>query len=239
VGGEKLKSSVNFQGTPFLTTSRVYATVSYLNHTCEVLLTRNLHTIQNKNILDIASHDGTYSYACLQLGARHVVGVEPRSHMVNDAIENLTSLGHKASEFDFIVDDIFKYLPTVEPGQFDTVLCFGFFYHTAKQTELLAQIRRIKPRYFILATRVEDFKIPESKLQGIKRWECREIAGFMAYYIENPSQDMATIHPTGLTGTPTKSLVEVLLRDYGFKFKQLPWSQMDSVSYLAEIDSHI
>ena len=90
-----MKFSVDFQGTPFLETSRVYATASYLNHTCEVLLTRNLHAIRNKNILDIASHDGTYSYACLQLGAKHVLGVEPRPHLVHDAIENLTSLSHK------------------------------------------------------------------------------------------------------------------------------------------------
>ena len=124
----------------------------------------------------------------------------------------------------------------VVPGQFDTVLCFGFFYHTTRQTELLAQLRRINPRYFILATRVENFHVPESKLQGINRWECRETAGFMAYYYENPGQDMATIHHTGLTGTPTKSLVEALLKDYGFRFKQLSWSPIDGVSYLAEFD---
>lgn len=245
-----MKFSVNYQGTPFLYTSRVSATVNRLNHRCEILLTRNLHAIRNKNVLDIASHDGTFSYACLQLGANHVVGVEPRSQLVQDATENLTSLGHKTSEFTFIEDDVFNYLPKVETGQFDTILCFGFFYHTTRQTELLAQIRRIKPRYFILDTCVEKFEIPRSELLGLRRWECQATAGYLAFYYENPSQDMATIHTTGLTATPTKSLVEALLSDYGFKFKQLYWSAEDidnwhglydyknqtAVSYLAETD---
>lgn len=246
-----MRFSVNYKGTPFLETSRVYSTVNRLNYRCEILLTRNLHAIRNKNILDIASHDGTFSYACLQLGANYVVGVEPRSHLVHCATENLTSLGHKTSEFTFIEDDIFHYLPTVESGQFDTILCFGFFYHTIRQTELLAQVSRIKPRYFILDTQVEKFEIPKSELIGLRRWECRSRAGYLAFYYENPRGDMATIHSTGLTATPTKSLVEALLSDYGFKFKQLYWSPEDidswysitdyknqtRVSYLAEIDS--
>ena len=245
-----MKFSINYQGTPFLETSRVSASVNRLNHRCEILLTRNLHAIRNKNILDIASHDGTFSYACLQLGANYVVGVEPRSQLVQDATKNLISLGHETSEFTFIKDDIFNYLPTVEPGQFDTILCFGFFYHTTRQTELLAQVRRIKPRYFILDTCVEKYKIPESELRGFHRWECRATAGYLAFYYENPAREVATIQPTGLTATPTKSLVEALLGDYGFKFKQLHWSEEDidnwygitdyknqtAVSYLAETD---
>ena len=147
--------------------------------------------------------------------------------MVQYATENLTSLGHKPSEFTFIEGDVFTYLPTVKPGQFDTILCFGFFYHTTRQTELLAHVRRINPRYFILDTCVETFEIPKFELRGLQRWECQATAGYLAFYYENPAQDVATIHPTGLTATPTKSLVEALLRDYGFKFTQLFWSPED------------
>ena len=245
-----MKFSINYQGTPFLETSRVNSTVNRLNHRCEILLTRNRHAIGNKNILDIASHDGTFTYACLQLGAKYVVGVEPRSHLVHYAIKNLTSLGHETSAFTFIEDDIFNYLPRVETGQFDTILCFGFFYHTTRQTELLAQVSRIKPRYFILDTCVERFEIPKSELLGLRRWESQAVAGYLVFYCENPARDVATIQPTGLAATPTKSLVEALLSDYGFKFRQLNWGTGDidnwygitdykdqtRVSYLAEID---
>lgn len=232
-----MKFLIDFKETPFLHTSRVYATVKHLNNFCEKVLTRNIHAIRGNNILDIASHDGTYSFACLQLGAGHVTGVEPREHMIRCSNENLISLGRDPLEFDFIAADIFDYLPSVAPGQFDTILCFGFFYHTTRQTELLAQIRRIRPQYFILASKVEDYKIPESRLRGIQRWECHETAGYMVFYYENPDQDMATIHHTGLTATPTKSLVEALLRDYGFRFRQLSHDPIAGVSYLAEIDT--
>jgi len=241
---------INYQDTPFLATNRTASTTNRLNQRCEILLSRNRHAIRNKNILDIASHDGTFSYACLQLEANYVVGVEPRSQLVHDATENLTSLGYKSSEFAFVKDDVFNYLPTVETGQFDTILCFGFFYHTTRQTELLAQVSRIKPKYFILDTCIEKFEIPKSELLGLGSSECQTSAGYLAFYYENPALDMATIHTTGLTATPTKSLVEALLSDYGFKFTQLDWSadEIDDwygiydyktrtrVSYIAETD---
>ncbi len=243
-----MKFSVDYRGTPFLYTSRVYATENRLNYRCEMLLTRNLHAIRDKNVLDIASHDGAFSYGCLQLGAKHVVGVEPRSRLVKDATENLTASGYPASKFDFIKEDVFNYLPTVATGQFDTILCFGFFYHTTRQGELLAQISRIKPRYFILDTCVEKFEVSEYELTGLRRGECRAVAGYLAFYYENPARDVATVSPGGLTATPTESLVEALLGDYGFKFRQLHWSPAEidnwhglydyrnqtAVSYLAE-----
>lgn len=246
-----MKFAINYRGTPFLETSRVNSIVNRLNHRCEILLTRNLNAIRNKTILDLGSHDGTFSYACLRLGANHVVGVEPRPHLVHYATENLKSLGYKPTAFTFVEDDVFTYLPTAEPGQFDTILCFGFFYHTTRQTELLAHVRRIKPRHFILDTCVETFELPESELRGLQRWECLATVGYLAFYYENPARDVATIHPTGLTATPTKSLVEALLRDYGFKFRQLYWrlEEIDNwygiadyrnqtrISYLAKPDS--
>jgi SAM-dependent methyltransferase len=237
---------VDYNDTPFLKTNRTFHDVNRLNRRCEMLLSRNLDSIRGKKILDIASHDGTFSYACLRLGAKHVTGVEPRSHLVKDAVRNLTSLGYKNADFAFIVDDVFNYLPKVETGQFDTILCFGFLYHTTRQTELLSQINRIRPAYFILDCRVETFEIPQSQLRGFQRWECRETAGYLAFYYENTSRDVATFHHTGLSATPTRSLLEALLKDYGFSFKQLSWStenkdkwreiyDQESVAYLAEI----
>jgi SAM-dependent methyltransferase len=192
-----------------------------LNYRCEILLTRNRHAIKDKTVLDLASHDGTFSYACIKLGAKHVVGIEPRANLVHDANENLRSLNCKNSQYNFIQDDMFNYLPTIEPGEFDTILCFGLFYHTKKQTELLELITKCQPTYLILDTFVETLQIPEGELTGLKRKESQGTAGYLVFYYENPELNMATIGPTGLTATPSKSLVEAFLRDYGFTFKQL------------------
>lgn len=145
---------IDYENTPFLKTSKTLAYPHRLNWRCEILLARNQEAIKDKRVLDLASHDGRFSYACLKLGASHVTGVEGRPHLVKSANENLTSLGYRPDQFSFVKDDVFNYLNKVQPKEFDTILCFGFFYHTVRQSELIQEIVRIQPRYFILDTRI-------------------------------------------------------------------------------------
>ena len=120
---------IDYENTPFPQTGKIKAeTHPYrLNWRCEILLTRNQEAIESKRILDLASHDGMFSYACLKLGASHVTGVEGRENLVKSAIDNLTGLGYTQEHFSFIQDDVFNYLERVKPKEFDTILCFGFF----------------------------------------------------------------------------------------------------------------
>lgn len=150
------KFFVDYSNTSFLETSKTVANTNRLNWQCEILLTRNREAIKDKRVLDLASHDGRFSYACLKLGAKHVTGVEIRPHLVKYAKENLVDMGYNAGEFDFIKENVFDYLHEVKPGEFDTILCIGFFYHTIKQIELLMEISRIQPKYFILDTMIAD-----------------------------------------------------------------------------------
>jgi len=143
---------VDYEGTPFLETSKTAAHPNRLNWRCEILLTRNREAITGRKILDLASHDGRFSYACLELGASHVTGVEGRQHLVQSANDNLIGLGCKPERFCFIEGDVFDYLHNAKPNGFDTVLCFGFFYHTVRQNELIAQVRRIQAQCFLLDT---------------------------------------------------------------------------------------
>jgi len=148
---------VDYENTPFLETGKISSeALSYrLNWRCEILLTRNRQAIRGKRVLDLASHDGMFSYACLKLGASHVTGVEGRENLVKSAIDNLTTLGYTKERFTFIQDDVFDYLERVKPQEFDTILCFGIFYHTIRHAELLREIKRIRPTHFILDTFVQ------------------------------------------------------------------------------------
>lgn len=150
----KKRFSVEYENTPFLETSTTASHHNRLNWRCEILLARNQEAIAGKRILDLASHDGRFSYACLKLGAQHVTGVEGRHYLVESARENLTGLGYTPECFSFIQGDVFDYLHNVKSNEFDTVLCFGFFYHTVKQTELLENIQRSQAIYFILDTHI-------------------------------------------------------------------------------------
>ncbi len=152
---------IDYKDTPFLETSITATFINRLNWRAEILLTRNREAIEGKRILDLASHDGRFSYACLKLGAAHVTGVEMREHLIGSASDNLKKYGYGPDKFEFLQGDMFDYLSKFDVSKFDTILCFGFFYHTIKQVELLELIKALKPQYFILDTVVAKMLLEE------------------------------------------------------------------------------
>ncbi|MBN2419950.1 MAG: class I SAM-dependent methyltransferase [Deltaproteobacteria bacterium] len=213
---------INYEKTPFLQSSQTGSSLDRLNFRCDVLLSSNQEAIKGKRILDLASHDGRFSHACLELGARHVTGVEGRHHLVESANKNLIDMGHNPKFFSFVQDDIFDYLHKVTPKEFDTVLCFGFFYHTIRQSELISEIRRIQPAHFLLDTLIS--KDTDEKPCLVFMPESHEIEG-------------STIDPIDLVAWPTKNYIELILRTYGFSFKELQWSS-EKVNNLKEIGDY-
>lgn len=250
---------INYKNTPFLKTSKSAAHPNRLNWRCEILLTRNQEAIKGKKILDLASHDGRFSYACLRLGAKHVTGVECRPHLFKYAQGNLINLGCKSQSFDFIHNDVFDYLPKVRPREFDTILCFGFFYHTIRQIELLREIKRIQPKYLILDTFMEkdliekDFNarnilfrlaklIPKIRLKHFIKANTsirkvinalNENRACLVFKYESCRGEFATIDPINLVAWPTKSFVELFLNKCGFNLKQLHWSKKEIKDWIA------
>lgn len=245
---------VDYENTPFLQTSKTAAHPNRLNWRTEILLTRNHEAIRGKKILDLASHDGRFSYACLKLGASHVTGVEGRHHLVEFATENLISLGYKPEQFSFIQDDVFAYLPKVKLKEFDTILCFGFFYHTVRQNELLRQINRIQPAYFLLDTFVARGifsvnPVGSRSAKGKFRYLVRipitlkrlalEIASpdkgepCLVFKTESHVIEGATIDPMNLIAWPTKTFIERALKAYGFRFEQLHWNKKEIKDWTA------
>jgi SAM-dependent methyltransferase len=230
--------AVDYSQSAFLETSRVAAKMNRLNWRAEVLLARNREAVEGKTVLDLACHDARFSYACLKLGAQRVQGVEGRDHLVENARKNLAELGYGTDKCGFACGDLFDYLASVEPGQFDTILCFGVFYHTIRQIELLQQIKRIRPRYFILDTFVEkeqSARIATDRIDttlgrlgkattDLVRGKSRNV-GCLVFMYENPEIEGATIDPTGLIAWPTASLVDVLFQYYGFKSQRIDWHQ--------------
>ena len=205
-------------------------------------------------ILDLASHDGRFSYACLKLGAAHVTGVEARPHLVANAVDNLSQSGFDPSSFAFMQGDVFDYLPKVQEGEYDTVLCFGVFYHTVRQIELLREIERIKPKYFILDTAIEKevtvrrlvrhrflsrltrlilsirprhIARLSNSLQGAKRRLATSTEGqpCLVFRHEGVEAEGATIDSLELVAWPTQSFIEQFFEHYGYKSRQLNWDQ--------------
>lgn len=246
----KDQREVSFAETPFLD-GTVGAHLDRLNRRATKLLVQQRDLIQGKRILDIACHDGRFSHACLLLGAQHVHGVEGRQHHVDDANRFFLDLGHEPSRFRFEQGDIFDFLPKCEPGQFDTILCFGFLYHTVRQIEMLQEFQRLNPQAVIIDTYVHPQRqwikwlrvlwrmrprhlSPQKFAELVRTTEADEI---FQLAMEDATKDGSSITGGGtpvrenekrygavaVNFHPTSAALERLFDYHGFDFEKIDW----------------
>jgi hypothetical protein len=135
----------------FYTTSQTSPFPHRLNGRYQALIERNVDIISGRTVLDIASHDGHWTFAALKAGAAHVTGIEPRRELIDNAHDTFMHYQVDPSRFRFIQGDVFASLHDLK---FDVVLCLGFFYHTVRQAELLDLIERTGARFVIIDTEV-------------------------------------------------------------------------------------
>lgn len=244
----KERFAVDFTDTPFPDTSLTAANPYRLNWRCEILLSRNHEAIKGKKILDLGSHDGRFIYACLKLGAKHVVGVEGRDYLIDSSINTLTEIGYTKEQYHLIQDDVFNYLGKVKPGQFDTILCLGFFDHTIRQIELVREITRIQPTTVLLDMFIErgfflNIVNPLKLINGniISRFtgkresfentiislDINKAKPCLVFRFENHEKEGSTIDPVDTTARPNSSFVEYIFKAHGFDVKRLKWNKKE------------
>jgi hypothetical protein len=61
-------------------------------------------------VLDLASHDGRYSFAALKSGAAHVTGVEVRQSLIDGAQDAFAFYGQDPKTYGFLRGDVFEVL---------------------------------------------------------------------------------------------------------------------------------
>ncbi len=142
----------------FLETSETAATLDRLNLRHQAIINENQAVLQGRRVVDIASHDGRWSYAALDAGAAHVTGIEGRRELVQNARRTFRAKGVPEDAFTFMRGDV--HVKLLKPGvEADVVMCLGFLYHTARYVELFKGIRRTKAEHVIIDTRV----LPDTK----------------------------------------------------------------------------
>jgi hypothetical protein len=137
----------------FLQTSHTAATKGRLNLRHLGIIKENEAILRGRSVVDIASHDGRWSYAALEAGATRVIGIEGRPRLVENAKRTLAAKGVPESRYRMIAGDVHSRIlgPDVVG---DVVMCLGFLYHTARYVELMAGIRSTGAEYVIIDTRV-------------------------------------------------------------------------------------
>lgn len=201
-----------FENSRFLQSSSTGNWANRLNWRHEVLLQRNRALFENRSVLDIAAHDGRFSWAALRLGARHVTGIEGRPELVRTAIDNLTAENIPASGFAFESADIFDKLAEFAVGQFDVVFCFGFFYHTIRHVEMVQELARMRPGAVILDTNVYVDPVDDSRPMVVLR-------------DENSQEQHATVDPINLVGWTNRNYTEALFKAHGFAIREIDWQR--------------
>jgi len=197
----------------FFSTSKTAVTRDRLNGRYRALIESNADHIADKRVLDLTSHDGRWSLAASKAGARYVMGIEARAHLVAAARKTMIEYGIPTSRVEFTQGDLFVELDKLEARSFDTVFCFGFLYHTIDHMVLLRKIARIGPVAVIVDTAISPYPgcIIEVDREDIED----EAAGAIGEVGDSRHV---------LIGKPNKSALELMLRAAGYpKLRYYDW----------------
>lgn len=200
----------------FLKTSTVGAWPERLNARYRAIIDDNKGLIEGARVLDIASHDGRWSFAALDAGAAHVTGIEVRPELVEAANKNFEALGVSPGRYTFKVADVFE-SEDLRKQQYDLVLCLGFFYHTTRHVELLHRIDRLDAKVLILDTMLLNRPGNVCELRS-------EPVSSPANGLDEEGVREGQI----LVAHPTAAAVHMMLRHFGYEVRQTNWQTLIS-----------
>jgi SAM-dependent methyltransferase len=195
----------------FYLTSSTAPTTARLNLRYEAIFAENRDIFAGASVLDLASHDGRWSLAALENGARSVVGVEVRPELVQAATENLGAYGYGSDRVRFVTGDMHDVLKT-QDFDADVVLCLGFLYHTLRYNELLYGIRRTNARYLIIDTFSPYMMGPVPNVHVLTEDADEE---------GKAGADSYSYGPSVLVGCPNLAAIRTMLGAYGYQVERL------------------
>jgi len=180
-----------------------------LNARFHALIENNKEIIKNSTILDLASHDGRWSFAAIKNGAKKVYGIEGKKELVQKGIENMKKYGISEERYHFGVGDIFEEIKKISPNEIDVVFCFGIFYHVSNHMQLLKEIKKLQPKYLILDTEIAKSKSPIIRLRK------------EPYY----TPDSTISFEKFIAGRPSQSALNMMLNALDFKITYYDWEK--------------
>lgn len=125
-------------------------TIHRLNQRHKLIIAPFVPQLERARVLDIAAHDGRWSYALAAAGAAQVIGVEARPELVArfDAFPDTDFKPRVSLE----CNDLFAELRAREAAgeTFDVVALYGIFYHVMDHFRVLSMIRALKPKLIII-----------------------------------------------------------------------------------------
>ncbi len=123
-----------------------------LNARVENLIVNNQLAIENRSILDLGCHFGSFAYACLYHKADSVYGIDSEESLIMKANELFEKHQLDVERYQFLNNDVMEFLTAQQENSFDTILCLGLLYYINDPFHLLKLAKKIAKKYIILDT---------------------------------------------------------------------------------------
>jgi 2-polyprenyl-3-methyl-5-hydroxy-6-metoxy-1,4-benzoquinol methylase len=189
----------------FFSTSKIASAPDRLNQRYRALIQANTGVISGRRVLDIASHDGRWSFAAHKAGAEYVLGIEARQRLTDAARANMIEYRVPAGKVEFVHGDVMVELDKLEPGSFDTVFCFGFLYHMIDHMALLRKIARLQPTNLVIDTSIS---LRPGSVIEVREEETEHESAAAVGEPGNPKR--------AVSGNPSRTALELMLNAGGF-----------------------
>ena len=171
--------------------------------------------IQGARILDIASHDGRWSYALAGAGAAEVHGIEARAEL----IESYAAFPDSPfkERVSFTHGDLYQELDRLiaQGARYDVVALFGILYHVMDHYGLLARVQRLGPKVIIIDSEFMSKPNPMIQLARERTDNVLNATG------QIPGQE------TTLVGIPSTGAMERMAEVLGY---DIVWSDWDALA---------
>ncbi len=207
----------------FFGTSVTGSTAARLNARYQAIVAGNEALLRGKRILDIASHDGRWSFAALQSGCAHVTGIEARGNLVEHANVTFAHFGIAPDRFEFVVGDVFQVMKE-RKLRAETVLLLGFFYHIERHVELAALVAATGASDVILDTNI------------VPAHENPHGSALVKLFEESTDSEANAIGPgnMALVGHPSREAIRLIFSQHGFSMTEFDWTPMGGGSDLMD-----
>jgi predicted nicotinamide N-methyase len=186
----------------FYTTSQTGSWPVRLNSRYRAIIGGNEQHLRGQRVLDIASHDGRWSFAALQAGCADVTGIEAQPRLVEQANQTFRHYGVEPDRYRFIIGDMFDELAQKRA---DTVLLLGIYYHVSRHVDLARLVSETGASVIILDTCI----LPGDEDALIRLVE------------ESTSTGSGE---TVVVGHPSRAAIKMIFGRFGFSVEEVDWS---------------
>ena len=175
----------------------------------------NREYIAGNKVLDLACHDGRWSYAFAAAGASRVDGIEFRQHLIDEFNQNSESSELKL-RINLWQGDIFVEMEKLAAtgATNDVVAVLGIFYHIMDHYRLLKLARSLHPRLMIIDS---EFSTAKHPMIAIRRERTEKDLNSAAHF---KGQGVAPI------GLPSPSALELMADTIGYDVTWLNWDEV-------------